>query len=362
MVQTSSQPDVVVGRTGSVGLLELNRPRAINALTLEMVEILDAALAAWEVDSEISCVLLRGAGERGFCAGGDIVMMRDSVLAAEPQRARAFWRGEYLLDARLARYPKPVVVAMDGIVMGGGVGLGGHASHRLVTERSIVAMPEVGIGLHPDCGVAYLLARAPGELGTHLTLTGDRIDGANAVLCGLADRVVSAAALAELPVLLAERGVEAAVAALPEPEGGTPAPSLVAERDWIDAAYRGDSVGAVLGVLRGRQEPGAAAAAATIATRSPTSLNVSFRALRNAREMTSLEQCFDQDYRVSTACATDADLVEGIRATVVDKDFEPRWNPPDLAAVDEAEVARHFEPVVDELGLAASPESGSAAG
>ncbi|HEX3240856.1 MAG TPA: enoyl-CoA hydratase/isomerase family protein [Solirubrobacterales bacterium] len=344
------EPSVLVRRVGAAGHLVLNRPRAINALTLEMVETLDRALVDWETDPEVTCVLLTGAGERGLCAGGDIVMMRDSILGDGARTARTFWRAEYLLDARIAAYPKPFVAAMDGIVMGGGVGLACHATHRLASERLVLAMPEVGIGLHPDCGAAYLLARSPGQLGTHLVLTGGRIGAADAVLCGLADRVVSAESLAQLPELLAEGRVEEAVAGLPGPPDPVE-PTLLPERGWIDDGYRGASVEAILARLHGLDDPAAAAAAATIESKSPTALKVSLAALRRAREMTSLEQCFDQDYRVSAACAADPDLVEGIRAQVVDKDREPRWRPSALSAVTEAAVERHFAAVDDELGL-----------
>lgn len=342
---------MLVRRVDAVGHLALNRPRAINALTLEMVEILDRALSDWERDPEVGCVLLTGAGERGLCAGGDIVMMRESVLGDGGRAARGFWRGEYLLDARIARYPKPFVAAMDGIVMGGGLGLACHASHRLATERLVLAMPEVGIGLHPDCGGAYLLARTPGELGTHLTLTGGRIGAADAVLCGLADRVVSAASLSGLPELLADGQVDEAVATLPAPPAGVGEPDLATDRGWIDDAYRGDSVEAILARLLGLEDPRAGEAAATIATKSPTALKVSLAALRRAREMTSIEQCFVQDFRISVACAADPDLVEGIRAQVVDKDREPRWRPATLHEVTEQAVAAHFAEVGEELVL-----------
>lgn len=352
MVRKLARSRVEVRREGFLGHLTLNRPEAINAIDLEMVAALDATLAAWETDPEVRCVLLTGAGERGFCAGGDIVMMRDAVGRAEPERARAFWRAEYLLDARIARYPKPLVAAMDGIVMGGGVGLSSHASHRLATERLKLAMPEVGIGLHPDCGIAYLLAAVPGGLGAHLVLTGRAIGAADAVLCGLADRIVPAAALADLPGLLREGDVHEAIAALPAPAGAVPTSQLEPQREWIEASYRGDSVEEILAALRARPEPAAAAALAAIDTRSPTSLKVSLEALRRAGRMSRVECCLDQDYRVSTGCLLDPDLPEGIRAQVVDKDREPHWSPAALGEVSWEEVERHFRGVPDELGLA----------
>ena len=186
--------DVVVRAQRALRRVTLNRPKALNALTLEMAGTMTAFLRSWAADAAVSAILIDGAGERGLCAGGDIRALYDAAKSGNPLPAQ-FWATEYHLNVLIARYPKPVIAVMDGVVMGGGVGLSAHASHRVVTERSAVAMPEAGIGFFPDVGVSYLLARAPGYVGTHLELTGDRIGAADAIYCGLADIHIAAANL-----------------------------------------------------------------------------------------------------------------------------------------------------------------------
>jgi enoyl-CoA hydratase len=344
--------DVIARRVGRVGHLTLSRPEAINALTVEMaVELLDL-LRAWERDDTLACMLLTGAGDRGFCAGGDIVRLHEWIRLDRADLARAFWRTEYELDLAIATFPKPVVTVMHGIVMGGGVGLACHASHRLITEPVAVAMPEVGIGLAPDVGGAYLLSRAPGEAGTHLALTGRRIDAIDAVFCGLADWVIAPEAVAALPQALSEGEVDEVIPTLPStrvqdlPEG-----MLEGSRAWIDDAYRADSVEQILARLRGRPEPEAHRAATEIEAKSPTALKVTLRALRKARQLLTLGDCLDQDYRVTSRFFASHDLAEGIRAAVVDKDRHPAWGPSNLAEVTRGIVDLHFEPVDDELGF-----------
>ncbi len=197
MTVPTGTADVLLRTEGRAGFVTLNRPRALNALTHAMVLAVDEALTAWEHDPAVETVVIDGAGERGLCAGGDIRAIHDDARAGGTASA-AFWRDEYRLNARIARYPKPYVALMDGIVMGGGVGISAHGSHRVVTERSRVAMPETGIGFVPDVGGTYLLGRAPGELGTHLALTGTPVGAADAILAGLADRYVPAAGLPAL--------------------------------------------------------------------------------------------------------------------------------------------------------------------
>jgi enoyl-CoA hydratase len=350
-----SAADVLVRRDGALGRITLNRPAAINALTLDMVRLIDAALDGFERDAAVRCVLLDGAGERGLCAGGDIVALHDAAKAGEPALPQAFWREEYRLNARIARFPKPFVAIMDGVVMGGGVGLSAHASHRVATERLTIAMPEVGIGFAPDVGGTYLLSRAPGELGVHLALTGERVDAADAVLCGLADRIVAAADVAALAERLAVDGdADAALAAAPAPVE-PPASILGDARPWIDAAYAADTVEEILDRLHERSEAAARAAARAIGEKSPTSLKVTLRALRAARALPTLEGCLDQEYRISLAFLTAPDFVEGVRAAVVDKDREPRWRPATLGDVGDGAVDRFFAPLagVGELELAA---------
>ncbi|SDK16791.1 enoyl-CoA hydratase/isomerase family protein [Streptomyces indicus] len=336
--------DVLVRTEGHAAHLVLNRPRALNALDHPMVGALDAALSAAEHDPAIATVLLYGAGERGLCAGGDIRAIHDDAKAGGRASA-AFWHDEYRLNARIARYPKPYVALMDGIVMGGGVGLSAHGSLRVVTERSRVAMPETTIGFVPDVGGTYLLSRAPGLLGTHLALTGTAVGAADAQLCGLADHHMPSGQLPELIADLSRLPAEEAVArhARPAPEG-----ELAAAREWIDACYAAETVEEILERLLDCGVAAAKETAVTLQSKSPTALKVTLEAVRRARELDSLEEVLVQEFRVSCNALGMPDLVEGIRAQVIDKDRSPRWSPADLAAVTRADVERFFAPVEGE--------------
>ncbi|MFF5973774.1 enoyl-CoA hydratase/isomerase family protein [Streptomyces sp. NPDC012769] len=344
------EPEVLVHTEGRAGFLTLNRPRAINALTHPMVRRIDEALTEWEHDPAVTTVVIRGAGERGLCAGGDIRAIHDDARAGGTASVD-FWRDEYRLNARIARFPKPYVAFMDGIVMGGGVGVSGHGSVRIVTERSRVAMPETGIGFVPDVGGTHLLSRAPGELGTHLALTGAQADAADALLAGLADHFVPSAALPALAADLTRLPAAEAVArhARPAPAGG-----LAARRDWIDACYTADTVEGIVERLTDSGVPEAKETATVLLTRSPTALKATLAALRRARTLDSLEATLNMEFRLSCAALSSPDLVEGIRAQVVDKDRDPRWTPPTLAGVTAQDTARWFGPQpTGDLGLVA---------
>ncbi|MFI9308967.1 enoyl-CoA hydratase/isomerase family protein [Streptomyces triculaminicus] len=344
---------VLVRTEGRVGHLTLNRPRALNALDHAMVRRVDEALTAWEHDDAVTTVVISGAGERGLCAGGDIRSIHDDVRSGGGAASAAFWRDEYRLNARIARYPKPYVAIMDGIVMGGGVGVSAHGDVRVVTERSRVAMPETGIGFVPDVGGTYLLARAPGELGTHLALTGAAVGAADALLCGLADHFVPADAV---PALLADLAHEAAADVLPRHARPAPDGELAGHRAWIDACYAAGTVEEIVERLLDHGTPDAKEAATTILAKSPTALKVTLAALRRARVSLSLERVLKQEYRVSCAALSTPDLVEGIRAQVIDKDRSPRWSPATLAEVTDEAVARFFAPSGEEELSLAAPE------
>ncbi|WP_415949411.1 enoyl-CoA hydratase/isomerase family protein [Streptomyces sp. KLOTTS4A1] len=339
--------DVLVRTEGHAAHLVLNRPRALNALDHPMVGAIDAALTAWEQDPSVATVVLSGAGERGLCAGGDIRAIHDDAKAGGSASA-AFWRDEYRLNARIARYPRPYVALMDGIVMGGGVGLSAHGAHRVVTERSRIAMPETTIGFVPDVGGTYLLSRAPGLLGTHLALTGTAVGAADALLCGLADHFVPSSDLPELRADLGRLPADEALErwARPAPEG-----ELAAAREWIDACYAAATVEEIIERLLDCGVLAAKEAATALQSKSPTALKVTLEAVRRARELDSLEEVLVQEFRVSCAAHAMPDLVEGIRAQVIDKDRSPRWSPADLASVPAADVERFFAPVAHELEL-----------
>ncbi|MER7185856.1 3-hydroxyisobutyryl-CoA hydrolase, partial [Streptomyces hyaluromycini] len=274
----------------------------------------------------------------------------DDARDGDGSAAAAFWRDEYRLNARIARYPKPYVAVMDGIVMGGGVGVSAHGSVRIATERSRIAMPETGIGFVPDVGGTYLLGRAPGELGTHLALTGAQIGAADAMLCGLADHYMPSGSLRAFVADLATLAVPEALArqVRQAPDG-----ELAGHRAWIDACYPADTVEEIVQRLLAHGDPAAKETADTLLAKSPTALKVTLEALRRARRLGSLERVLDQEYRVSCATLATPDLVEGIRAQVVDKDRAPHWSPGTLAEVAAADVDRFFAPLGErELGLA----------
>jgi enoyl-CoA hydratase len=357
--EPSGQAEVLVRREGvdgRLGRLTLNRPGAINALTTSMVGLLDDALREWADDPGVRAVVLDGAGTRGLCAGGDMRAVREAVLAGHPEQAREFWADEYRLNARIRRFPKPYIAIMDGIVMGGGIGVSAHGSVRIVTERSVLAMPEVGIGFTPDVGGTWLLGHdAPGELGTHLALTGGRIGAADAILAGLADHYLPAAAVPALLDTLRTAEDPARAIAAHDFTAHTPPPGrLAADRAWIDDLYRGDNLTRIIRLLTHSVKPAARDAAAEIAAKSPTSLAVTLRALRAAASMGSLEEALEQEYRMACAGLASPDLAEGVRAVIVDKDHAPRWSPARLADVTAADVDRYFAPVHPDLGLAAT--------
>ncbi|WP_225730768.1 MULTISPECIES: enoyl-CoA hydratase/isomerase family protein [unclassified Nocardia] len=349
-----NEPEVLIERRDGLGLITLNRPKAINALNHSMALAITHALREWADDEAIRTVAVVGAGERGLCAGGDIVAIHTdakSGVAGPDSPTGRFWRDEYILNALIGRYPKPYVAVMDGIVMGGGVGLSGHGSHRIVTERSKVGMPEVGIGFVPDVGGTYLLSRAPGELGTHIALTTARMGAGDAIAAGFADYFVASE---HIPALLDTLRTETAEIAIAKFASAAPESELVAQQQWIDACYAADSVAEIVARLRADGAPEAAKAATDILGKSPVALKVTLRSLRAARGLTDLESVLNEEYRVSIAALASHDLVEGIRAQVVDKDRNPRWSPASLVEVTDAEVDTYFAALGDkELGLVA---------
>ncbi|HSP60660.1 MAG TPA: 3-hydroxyisobutyryl-CoA hydrolase [Ornithinimicrobium sp.] len=354
-------PEVLYAVDGRLGRARLNRPRAINALDRAMIDSLHHQLTAWTDDDRIAGVLLDGAGERGLCAGGDVRALREAVLAGRHEDAVDYWRAEYAVNALVASYPKPYVAWMDGIVMGGGVGVSAHGSLGLVTERTRLAMPEVIIGFFPDVGGLHLLAGAPGETGTHVALTGGPVGGADALLLGMAQALVPSDAEEQVRQLLrrqpdasADQVLAAAGRSGEErPPGGdvragdgSPAGGaaswLADNRSWIDGCYVGDDAAGILQRLREHPAAAAQEAARTVAARSPFSVAVTLEALRRAASMT-LAEVLAQDLRLGATFATHPDFAEGVRAQLVDKDRSPRWRHPSVEDVPRDEVLAAFD-------------------
>lgn len=353
MTDIDGAPTVLVRTEGSLGRLTLNRPRAINALDIDMIRQLSAALDAWRDDADIDIVLIDGEGDRGLCAGGDVRSLYDAIVAGNPAHTGEFFRAEYALNLAIAQYPKPVVVIADGITMGGGIGLAGHAAIRIVTERSRLAMPETRIGFTPDVGGTYLLGRAPGRLGEYLGLTGGTMSGADAVYAGFADHLVPSQHIDELREALGERADPTSPAELVLLFDETPEPSaLVAERAWIDEVFSAGTVAEIAQRLSARSEVSASATAATLAELSPTALAVTLEAVREARTGDLRDALIGEYRRVLWFAEHHPDLVEGIRAQLVDKDRSPRWQPARIAdlAPDAASPARAFQPSVPLFG------------
>jgi enoyl-CoA hydratase len=346
-----SEPEILCERRGAAGVVRLNRPKALNALTLGMVRIMHEALDAWEHDEAVKCVVVTAAGDRAFCAGGDIRNLYDLGLAGRVHEALQFWWEEYPLNVRIKRYPKPYVALIDGIVMGGGVGVSLHGSHRVAGERYAFAMPEVGIGFFPDVGATYALPRLPGNVGTYLALTGARVGQGDALTLGLATHTATSAALADI-----EEGLIAGepVAQVLGTHAGSPkAGQLDEHRAVIEACFAGARVGDIVTALEGAMIRGSAFAsdaAAAMATKSPTSLAVALEQMRRGGEL-SFEDAMRVEFRIVSRIVLGNDFYEGVRALIVDKDQAPVWEPAAIGDVTDAAVAAYFAPLDKELEL-----------
>ena len=342
---TDGHENLIVARAGAAGRITLDRAPKMNALTARMVRGMADTLAVWAADSSLRFVVIDGAGKTGLCAGGDIREVYESSLRADGAAPR-FWAEEYRLNATIATYPKPIVAFMRGTVMGGGVGISAHASHRIVTDSTRLAMPEVRIGFIPDVGGTWLLARAPGETGTYLALTGERIGAADAIALGLADRYVPEASLASLTeaLLSCDARTSDDLWAAIDAFAATPAAvgPVVAHRATIDRAFGADDVAKIVEALARDGSPFALATRETLVPNSPTSLKLTLRALREARTLPDLPACLQMEYRIMCRLYGSFDTIEGVRAAVVDKDRNPKWQPATLAEVTDGSLERYF--------------------
>jgi enoyl-CoA hydratase len=333
--------DIRFDRQGALAIVTLDRPQALNALTLEMTQELDRRLAAWAADPAVAAVMIRSTGGRAFCAGGDIRALYEAGRRKEPYAAD-FYRCEYRLNHRIKTFPKSYIALIDGIVMGGGVGLSVHGSHRVVTERCRFAMPETGIGFFPDVGGSWFLPRCPGSLGIYLGLTGARLGAADMIYCGLATHHVRSEDLAGLMELLEGAEVDAALARW----GSNPGPAPIAQhREAVDRCFDADSVEEILARLGTEGTAWAAETAAELRRKSPTSLKVTLRQLRIGAQAENFAAVMRMEYRLARRFMSGSDFYEGVRAAVIDKDQAPRWRPATLAEVTEEEVARYFAPL-----------------
>jgi enoyl-CoA hydratase/carnithine racemase len=349
-----AEREILFEQRGAAGIVTLNRPQALNALTLAMVRALASKLRDWASDAAITRVVVTAAGERAFCAGGDIRALYELGVGGRQREALAFWHDEYRLNAFIKHYPKPYLSLIDGVVMGGGVGISVHGSHRVAGDKFLFAMPEVGIGFFPDVGGTWFLPRMPGELGAWCAITGDRLKTADGVAAGIATHHVRSDRFADLTdALCGNVSVDAILAAFAEPAGDGP---MMARRAAIDRLFAGDTVEHILsrldaGETHDADGEWAAATAAAIRTKSPTSLRLALAQVRRGRDW-SFEDCIKAEYRIVSRIVYGHDFYEGVRAAIVDKDNAPRWHPAALADVSDAEVERHFAKLGDdELSL-----------
>lgn len=340
----SDSQDVLIRREGRAGRITLNRPKALNALSYEMVAPMMDALTRWIDDPEVALVILDGAGDRGLCAGGDVNALYHSRTTQGSALARRFWADEYPVNALIGRYPKPFVALQDGIVMGGGIGLSAHASYRITTERSMLAMPETTIGLIPDVGGTWLLAQAPGQLGPYLGLTGHRMSAADAMYAGFSDTCVLSARLPDLVRTLCE-GTDEVSPVIASFATAPPPGSLAEHLADIDAAFAHDTVEGISAALAAMPGDFAARTLKELAGRSPLSLKVTLAAIRRARSLPSLERALEVEYRLCVRLFERGEFPEGIRALLIDKDRKPAWNPPRLDDVTPELVESLFAPL-----------------
>jgi len=338
-----SEPEVLTRVEGRVGRITLNRPKALHALTTAMCQAMTEALLAWRDDPAVELVLLDHSGERGFCAGGDIRMLAESG-AGDGYLARQFFFVEYRLNHLLFEYPKPVLAVMDGVTMGGGVGLSMPARYRVATERTTFAMPETGIGLFPDVGGGWYLPRMPGHAGLWLALTGARIKAADCELLGIATDFVESGRIEDLKaaVLADPAAVETL---LTEFEGDAGRPPFAEHQDQVDHLFGKDSVEAILAALEAEGSDWSKAQLAILATKSPQTMKVAVRQLRLGAAAASFADNMRMEYRIGARVVRMPDFLEGVRAVIVDKDNHPKWNPPTVSGVGEATLDAIFAPL-----------------
>jgi enoyl-CoA hydratase len=352
----TSEPEILFDRRGAAGIVILNRPQALNAVTHGMVRALQARLDDWRDDRAVTRVVVIAQGGRAFSAGGDLRRLYDLGRAGRYEEALDFWRDEYALNATIKRYPKPYVALIDGIVMGGGVGISIHGSHRVAGDKFQFAMPEVGIGFFPDIGATWFLPRLPGETGTFCALTAERLTAADAVAAGVATHRIASGRFDDLlaglygtvsvDALLAAFAASEAGADGPDPAGAGPVTKM---RGAIDRHFAGDTVEDILTALESGGA-GGAAMAATIRSKAPLSLRLALAQLRRGRDW-DFDACMRAEFRIVSRVVRGKDFYEGVRAVIVDKDNAPRWFPATLAEVATAEVERHFAPLERELAL-----------
>lgn len=337
----NSSPDISIRAVNKVGRITLTRPKALNALTYEMAIAIEKALDEWVEGDDIDLVLIDAEGDRAFCAGGDIAQLYETGKAGDYDYGRKFWADEYRLNAKIANLPMPYVAIMDGITMGGGVGISVHGSDRIVTERSMIAMPECGIGLVPDVGGSFVLSRSPGHLGEYLAMTGYRMGPSDAVLAGFGDVQVSSDDLAALKNRIEEAGDLAILSEFASPPS---VPSLGVHLDKINEHFSKDSALACLKSLDTDSSDWALETAKLVRRSCPLSVACAFEIIRIVRNMASVRDALQMEYRFVYRAMEQGDFIEGIRAQIIDKDRKPNWKIPNLEQVTQTHIHEMLSP------------------
>lgn len=340
----SNDAEILFEKRGCVGLITLNRPQVLNAVTYNMVEQLHPQLKAWEQDDDVALVVIQAAGDKAFSAGGDIRALHDWGKAGD-SKVIDFYRDEYRLNQYIKRYPKPYISLMDGINMGGGVGVSIHGSHRVASERIMFAMPETGIGLFPDVGGTYFLPRCPGEVGMYMGLTGARLKTADAVYAGVTDCFIPSEKHATLiGRLAAGEAIDAVLADLQEAPGAAP---LAEVRDKIDLHFSKDSLDEIIASLEASDDDWAQKTLETLRTKSPLSLRVTYAQIRTGARL-EFEECMALEFRLTNRFMRAPDFYEGVRAVVIEKDQNPQWQPATLDDVTSEMVDKYFASLGDD--------------
>jgi enoyl-CoA hydratase len=342
----SEAPEVIIRKQGRAGRITLNRPHALNAVTHAMALAIEHALLIWRDDPHVALVVVDAAGEKAFCAGGDIQDLYRSGMAGDFEHGRRFWSDEYRLNALIAHYPKPYVALMDGITLGGGVGIGAHGSHRIVTERTMLAMPECGIGLVPDVGGSFILGHAPGRMGLYLGITGMRLKADGAIYTGFADHLVPHERMSDMAAALCESGDASAIADYrADPDAG----NLRSIAHEVDEAFEGTDPVVHLQRLDAASADGnwQQDAAKAIRRASPLSVQCTTRIIAAAAGFSDVRDALRQEYRFVWRCMEQGDFLEGVRAQLIDKDRNPQWR---HASLEEAasDAAAMLAPLGDE--------------
>ncbi|MBA2711286.1 MAG: enoyl-CoA hydratase/isomerase family protein [Tatlockia sp.] len=346
--------DIVFSREQHIGLVTLTRPQALNALNLSMIKALQQQLELWQKDDAIHAVVVQAEEGKAFCAGGDVRWLYEAGLAEDPEQMQFFWH-EYRLNHYIHQFKKPYIALMDGITMGGGVGISLHGSHPVATERFVFAMPETGIGFFPDIGASYLLARCPSATGLYLGLSGNRLNAHEALSLGLIKKVINSEQLPQLLTTLvntnlaadAHHRVSACLQNLASPLEKSAIEDGLAS---INSCFAKDKVEAIFQALDLRADEWSLSLKRTLEQKAPLSLKVTLAQIQKAKTL-SLADCLKMDYRLVNHFMQDSDFYEGIRALLVDKDKSPKWQPESLSLIDDAKVQRYFEKMTDDLEL-----------